>query len=89
MPTTIPGATQTMSGHDQVRIGKAFTAKTSVVEETIATMIAASTGSVTNARQRDADDGKPAAERALAQADHENRRQTNEIEQKIRHEPGR
>ena len=38
-----------MSGDDQVRIGKAFTAPMLVVEETIATMIAASTGSVASA----------------------------------------
>ena len=49
MPTTMPGASHRMSGHDQVRIGKACSANTSVVQETTATMIAASTGSVTSA----------------------------------------
>jgi hypothetical protein len=43
------GASHTMSGHDHVRIGNALSAKMSVVEAITATMMVASTGSVTRA----------------------------------------
>ena len=44
MPISIPGASQTMSGHDQVRLGNACIAKTSVVNETSATIAIARFG---------------------------------------------
>jgi len=79
-PTAVPGASHFKSGIDQVRDGKAHTAKASEAETIGAIMKVAATGSTANASSGTPRIAKPLTERAAAQADEEYRGHANQIE---------
>ena len=89
MPTTRPGSSQTRSGFERVSRPNLRSASMSISADQQRDMIEASSGCDDHRQQRNAEDGEPAAERALADRDDQDRHPADEVEQGIgRHQDG-